>query len=286
MRKKPNTTGLVRNAKLTETAHEIIRENLARRNGRPKKIMKEILPTRPRGNSSNKAVIGTRKDFKDDVPNDELELEQLAFTDDELAIDNFDDEFYGEDKPMTVRVVKKRAPARKASPKPPAKELEQPLSISSLKKVTFRQNRDKLFGEQNTIAAIERITESALGGDLASCKFIVDKKIPNATPRKGAPIEFALANMTLESFKDLDEASKTIMRMMFEGNLTIEEAHAAQETLKQRKLFMETISYDKDIEELMLKQQELEKRCIDMAEREKKLIGMVDRSNIRKVLDL
>jgi hypothetical protein len=144
--------------------------------------------------------------------------------------------------------------------------------------------------------AIDLIAKNALEGDISSCKYLVDKEVANAQPRKGTLIKLDIKNGDLKTFEDVNAASESIFKQLITGKITLEEAHAAGEILKQRMFFLENVSYDKQLAEMAEKERLMTQQLRELTEKHKNLLSYIESmpqnakiqplSEVRKVLKI
>lgn len=102
------------------------------------------------------------------------------------------------------------------------------------------------MGEQVISEAFEVIKDAIKKKDIGTAKYIVDRLKP---PRRTARFKFSIP-ISIDSIEQFDEATKSIIKMMSDGDISIEEAKLICEVLEVRAKALEYRDFKIKIDEL------------------------------------
>ena len=102
------------------------------------------------------------------------------------------------------------------------------------------------MGEDVISEAFEVIKAAVKNKDLNAAKYIVERLKP---PRRTARFKFALP-VSIDSIEQFDEATKNVVRMMSEGDISIEEAKMIVEVINVRATALEYKDFKGQFERL------------------------------------
>lgn len=103
------------------------------------------------------------------------------------------------------------------------------------------------IGYDNAEGVINTVIESALNGDIAACKMVIDRVWP--------AMKLPLVNISLpklETIADMDEASANVFDKMAKGEISIDQAEGIFNLIEKRRKVYETNVLAIDVAELKI----------------------------------